>query len=317
MTEFSNSQKIQKFLKTDRAILMMCISIAFVFWLATKLSYSYKSSLVVQLQYNIAPNKVFTLPPAQQLKVDIEGTGWDLLGLTFLSRNPILNISPDKEENIIISPSSLKSKVMDFVHHTKILHITPEKIKLQTENSATKKIPIILDSQIDLAVLHQLKDSIEISPKWVEVTGPASIIKSINNWHTNPLILQNIKKTVHQNILLKKHSNSNIKFSVEKTNCLAEVEEMTEKEVAVLVEVLNAPDSLLLVILPKKIKVFCSVGLSDYDRLTGEEFRAVIDFKNVDLHNQEQVKVLLKKRPKYIHNIHYKPQKVDFILSKN
>ena len=78
-----NRDDIKKFLKTDRAILMICISIAFVFWLMTKLSYSYKDSIVVNLEYQIPDNKVFTNPPAQHLEVDIEGKGWDLLGLAF------------------------------------------------------------------------------------------------------------------------------------------------------------------------------------------------------------------------------------------
>ena len=178
-------------------------------------------------------------------------------------------------------------------------------------------MPVILDYQIGLAPLHQFSDSIQISPKIITIKGPASIIKEIHEWHTTPMILQNVKKTVQKELFLQPTSNNSIQLSTQKVNCLAPIEEVTEKQIEVPIEVLNAPDSLLLVVLPKKIKVSCSVGLSDYERLKPESFRAIINFDQVDISTQEKVKVLLRQKPTYIKNTLYSPQKVDFIVRKN
>src|SRR5690606_18168310 len=138
LTKFSK-EKLKQFLKTDRAILMICIGIAFVFWLITKLSYQYKDVVVIKVEYDAPPHKVFTYPPAQQLQVDIQGRGWDLLGLVFTG-NRVITIPVAENDPSVISTTSLHSKVMKFVPEVDILNIYPENIYIQTENAATKKV---------------------------------------------------------------------------------------------------------------------------------------------------------------------------------
>jgi len=309
--------RFKEFMKTDRAVLMLCMGVAFVFWLATKLSYSYTSSFVVPLHYEIPPNKVFTRPPAQQLEVDIEGSGWELLSLLFGQKDDAIEIKVTAGEVRNITTSSLKNKVLDYAKNVNILHIMPENIQLKTENSASKSIPVVLDYQIDLAPLHQYADSIRLQPSQVKITGPASVVRDINQWKTTPLIAQNIKKSIDQKIPLKIHSNRNVHFEPDSVRCMAEVEEITEKKIKVPIQVLNAPDSLLFVILPKQIEVSCSVGLSDYDDLDAADFSAIIDYQKVNLRNADKVRIRLMKKPSFVKYLNYHPQKVDFIIRKN
>lgn len=310
-----NKENIKEFLKTDRAILMICISIAFVFWLLTKLSYDYKDTVIVQLEYQTPDNEVFTYPPAKQLEVDIEGKGWDLLGLVFSNKERIVTIPVEENEIRTISASSLNAKVLKFIPKVKILNIHPEAIKLQTEDIATKKIPVILDEQIKLASLHQFVDSIQISPKTIEIKGPASVIRDINEWKTNVLIpSEEVTKDIDVTLSLLTHPNSNISLSTNKIRCTAKVEEITEKRVKVPIEVLNVPDSLLLVILPKEIEVACQVGLSDYDDLSRSKFRAIVNFAKIDLYQERSIRVLLKEKPNYARQTQYAPKKVDYII---
>lgn len=310
-----SKENIKEFLKTDRAILMICISIAFVFWMMTKLSYAYKDSVIIQLDYQIPEGKIFTYPPAQQLEVDIEGRGWDLLGMTFSNKERIVSIPVEENEIKTISVSSLNAKVLKFIPKAKILNIHPENIKLQIEDVATKKIPIILDEQVQLAPLHQLVDSIHIEPNVLEIKGPASVIRDINHWKTNVLIPgQQLTKDIEVNLSLVTHPNSSISLSTYAVKCIAKVEEITEKRIEVPIEVLNAPDSLLLVILPKEIEVACQVGLSDYAGLESSDFKAVVDFSTLDLFKERSIRVLLKERPKFIRQIQYRPKKVDYII---
>lgn len=304
------------FLKTDRAILTACISIAFVFWFMTKMSYSYKSSFFIRLDYTLPDEKVFTTLPPKQLEVDIEGTGWQLLSIFVSRREPVLEIMATNKEISKVSAAVLRNKVMDFVDNSKILHIIPEYIPIQTEKAATKTVPIELDYQITLAPLFQFKDSIVISPKEVQITGPASVVKAIDKWKTTPLILQNVKKSIETSLMLKTHPNLNIRFDTSKVLCTAKVEETTEKQLEVPVFIENAPDDLLLVLLPKVVTVYCRVGLSDYEKLKGSDFKVVIDFKKIDLNKEEKITVVLKEYPNYVSKISVKPQKVDFIVRK-
>lgn len=310
-----SKENIKEFLKTDRAILMICISIAFVFWLMTKLSYSYKDTVIVKLNYNTPENKIFTNPPATQLEVDIEGKGWDLLGLAFYNKERIVNIPVAANEIRVLSVSSLNAKVLKSIPKAKILNIHPERIKLQIEEAATKMIPVILEEQIRLAPLYQYVDSIKIEPKEIEIKGPASVIRDIHEWKTNVWIpSQEINKDINVEVSLATHPNGSISLSANKIRCWAAIEEVTEKRVKVPVEVLNAPDSLLLIILPKTVEVSSRVGLSDYDRLSAEDFKVIADFSRVDLFKERSVRILLKETPPYAKQVKCIPQKVDYII---
>jgi len=294
---------------------MICISIAFVFWLMTKLSYSYKDTIIVKLNYSTPEGKVFTNPPATQLEVDIEGKGWDLLGFSFYNKERIVNIPVAANEIRVISVTSLNAKVLKSIPKVKILNIHPETLKLQIEESATKIIPVVLEEQVRLASLYQYVDSIKIEPQEIEIKGPASVIRDIHEWKTNVWIpAQEINKDINVEVSLETHPNGSISLSVDKIRCLAAIEEVTEKRVEVPVEVLNVPDSLLLIILPKTVEVSSQVGLSDYDGLKAEDFKVIVDFSKIDLFNERSIRVLLKEKPNYAKQVKCIPQKVDYII---
>jgi len=310
-----SKENIKIFLKTDRAILIICISIAFVFWLMTKLSYSYKDTVIVQLSYRTPKDKIFTNPPATQLEVDIEGKGWDLLGFAFYNKKRVVDIPVSANEIRVISVSSLNAKVLKSIPKAKILNIHPETLKLQLEEAATKIVPVVLEEQIRLAPLYQYVDSIKIEPKEIEIKGPASVIRDIHDWKTNVFIpSQEINKDIDVELSLRTHSNSSISISTDKIRCFAIVEEVTEKRVEVPVEVLNVPDSLLLIILPKTVEVASRVGLSDYDGLGAQDFKVIADFSKIDLFKEHSIRVLLKEKPNYVKQAKCIPQKVDYII---
>ncbi|CAA6821452.1 MAG: Unknown protein [uncultured Aureispira sp.] len=310
-----SKENIKIFLKTDRAILMICISIAFVFWLMTKLSYSYKDTVIVQLNYSTPEGKIFTNPPPNQLEVDIEGRGWDLLGFAFYNKERIVDIPVAANEIRVISVTSLNAKVLKSLPKARILNIHPETIKLQMEESATKMIPVVLEEQIRLAPLYQYVDSIKIEPNEIEIKGPASVIRDIHEWKTNVCIpAEEINKDINVEVSLEIHPNGSISLSTDKIRCLAAVEEVTEKRVKVPVEVLNVPDSLLLIILPKMVEVSSQVGLSDYDGLSAEDFKVIVDFSRIDLFKERSIRVLLKEKPNYAKQVKCIPQKVDYII---
>lgn len=315
LTKFSK-EKLKQFLKTDRAILMICIGIAFVFWLITKLSYQYKDVVVIKVEYDAPPHKVFTYPPAQQLEVDIQGRGWDLLGL-FFTGNRIITIPVAENDPSVISTTSLHSKVMKFAPEVDILNIYPENIYIQTENAATKKVPVVLEHQIRFAALHQFVDTIHIEPRFVEIKGPISVIKGIHQWKTKLFAPEKeVNKDIDIELELAAHSNSSVTCSTSKVRCFGAVEQVTEKEIEIPIEVLNAPDNLLLVILPKKIKVTCLVGLGSYDKVNTGQFKAIADFENVDLSRQKSVRVVVQEKPDFVKQIHFSPKKVDYFVKR-
>lgn len=310
-----NYSSLRSFLQNDRSILGFCIFLAFIFWLITKLSYNYQDVAIVKLEYEMPEDKAFTYPPVEQLEVTVRGTGWELLRLAFGTKDRVLTVPVAQNDTRVVSTSSWNSRISRVLSKITPLTVQPETIRLQTEPIARKTVPIILDEQARLAPLHRFVDSIQIEPKTVEISGPASVVRKIKSWKTVVLFPDEpVDDDINIALPLAPHPNFNLEFSIEKVKCTAEVEEITEKRLKVPVEIINAPEDLIIVLLPKTIEVVASVGLSDYDNLTSEGFKAVVDFSTIDVYQQRTIKVQLQYQPTYVTYVQYSPKKLDYII---
>lgn len=296
-------------------MLGFCMILAFIFWLITKLSYNYQDVVLVQLEYEMPEDKAFTYPPVQRLEVTVRGTGWELMRLAFGNKDRTLTVPVAQNDARVVTTSSWNARISRVLSKTTPISVQPETIRLQTEPLARKTVPIILDHQIKLASLHRFVDSIEIEPKVVEISGPASVVRTIQEWKTAVLFPSKpIDTDLNIGLPLANHPNSNLKFSVEKVQCTAKVEEITEKRLKIPVEIINAPEDLIIVLLPKTIEVICNVGLSDYDRLSPDNFKAVVDFSKIEVSQERTIKVQLQHKPTYVSYVQYTPKKLDYII---
>lgn len=315
----SNEPEQGSFWQSDRTIRAICIVIALVFWLITKLSYTYQDVTLVQLNYDMPEERVFTFTPVHELEVTVNGTGWELLQLIFSRKKQVLTIPVAPNESRLITTSSWTSKVSKVLSQVRILNIQPETIRLKTELVAQKTVPIVLDHQVRLVPMHQLVDTFSIQPSSVEIKGPASVVRDIKSWETAVFIPSKpISSNIDVWLALSDRANTNVTLSVDKVHCTARVEELTEKKLSVPVSIRNAPDDLLLVLLPKTIEITAKVGLSDYDQLSASDFKAIADFSGVNLYEERSVKVALQFQPNYVSNVQFSPKKLDYIMrSKN
>lgn len=309
-----NRETIVRFLKTDQAILMLCISIAFAFWLMTKLSYSYKSQLRVNVIYKAPRKEVFTFPPPAFINVDVEGQGWDLLRhhMSFSTDEIELQVKTYEEKRI--SASALKQLISQKFKNLSVEHVFPEIIEIKTEALAARNIPIDFDYRISLPKLYKFVTPPALEPNFVQVQGPASLIKNMESWKTKSFIRENEKASYKTTIELLPHTNPNIIFIPNKVVAKVQIEEITEKTLSVPIRALNVPDSLLFVVLPDVITVRVQLGLSDYNAITAATFDAVIDFEALNLSSKEALPVKVYARSKKITQFTFTPKSVDYIV---
>ena len=95
--------EILKFLKTDRAILALCILSALIFWLTNKMSETFNSEGEVAMKFEIPAGTVITSPTPKSIKVLYKGSGWNLL------RNEQLN-------EVKVAVESRKATHLSLIH---------------------------------------------------------------------------------------------------------------------------------------------------------------------------------------------------------
>ena len=301
---------IQEFLKTDRAILIICMSVAFVFWLFTKLSSEYPTNTTIKLEYVLPANKILINPPPKQLEITIKGEGWDLM---FRKKHPKITFELTSDSLQTIDFQELKRDISrTYSAQIEITNITPSQLNLLIDDYLEKDIPLVLDNEVSILPQYQLASPISIIPENVKIKGPASLVKKINTWNTKLLTIPSLDRDIYDQIGVLPHPNLQILFEPSFVDYAVKIEHYTEKVIEIPLQVMNASDTLK--IFPKTIKATCIVGLSDYDKVSASDFTAVIDVLSVDFEKARTLSIELIEQPNFVRNIHFTPKSVDFVI---
>ena len=301
-------------IKEDRATLLACIGIAFVFWLLIKLSQTYRAEKQVFFHFEIPSGKALATLAPDDMAVELEGTGWDLLFEFFTNRSVRLSYDMSGIDALHLNRAQLRSDILQNLHSNSItiLEINPESLNLALEAKLSKPVPIIVRDSLSFAPEHHLKSPASVTPDSVVVVGPASLVSSISQWNTDSLRLSNLKYTVTQMVKLEKPARE-LTLSVNQVEAQIEVEPYTEKTMYVPLVIKNAPDSLR--IFPDKITISCKLGLSKYDAVSFRDFTVEADFKGISLNApNNSVPIVVTQKPDFVETLQYTPKSVKFFI---
>jgi len=91
------------------------------------------------------------------------------------------------------------------------------------------------------------------------------------------------------------------------------VEQYTEADFDIPVNVLNVPDSLTIKLFPSKVRISCKIGLNEYANITKNNFRAYINF-NLRQLTLSKLPVQLGRYPESVLSADYFPKEVDYVI---
>lgn len=301
-------------IKEDRAILLACIGIAFVFWLLIKLSQTYRAEKQVVFQFEIPSDKAFTTLAPDNMTVEVEGTGWDLMFDFFSSSYARLSYDMSQQNRLTVNRVQLRSDILQSLYSNDITvkEINPENLNLTLEEKASRVVPVIVRDSLSFAAEHHLRSPVLLKPDSVEIVGPASLVSLIEKWHTGPLILSNLRSTVTESVRLEQPARE-LSLSVQEVEARIEVEPYTEKTIFVPLVIKNAPDSLR--IFPEKITINCKLGLSKYDSVSFRNFTAEVDLKGISANvSNNTVPIVITQKPDFVEALQYMPKSAKFFI---
>lgn len=307
-------------------VFLIFLILSTIFWLLNELEDVYVSNISYPVKYTDPPKeKVFVGDLHSQLDLKIEGTGFNLLEyrigkqlmpIEFSVNSYDLNtIGEGQEEKYYILTNSIRSSLaQQLSSDLNILDISPDTLFFQFAKETQKKLPVV--STIDYSFDKQLmlKGDISIEPDSVTVIGPTKILDTISEIKTEHKKLEGITQTTFITVPLKKH-HSQLQYSVKTVNITIPVEQFTEGEMRKELVVKNLPDSVVLRTFPRTIRITYLVGLSNYENLIPELFKATVDYKDIEK-DSDKIPVKIEKTPDYLKSYSYNPHKVDYIIEK-
>ncbi len=292
-------------------------------WFLNALSENYTSVLEYPLVYTDFPeDKVFVGELPGHLDLQINAHGYALIRYRMF-RKPVpisfdvsdynLSRGQDSSSTYILTRYLKDHISRQLPTELQLLEIKPDTLYFQFADKVTRMLKIRADFNYTIVNQFTIKDGIILTPDSVEVTGPDLILDTLAFIYTERLDLGELTKNYEDKVRLSQKPDLTYNFN--RVECFIELERFTELQVAVPIEVLNLPDSILLQTFPSSISINCKIGLSKYDRIENYPFRAVVDYEKIE-ERVQTLSVSIQNLPEYLLAYEYYPKTVEFLKSR-
>lgn len=311
-----------KFSQTERrriSMFFICLGVALAAWLffALSNSYVYQARTLVRF-VNFPQNKAFHSLQSDTVKLQIEGTGWQLLfsKLRISPQSIDVDLKDLNKQTFINLSDQLGYINQQFSSTQKIVYIQPDTLYFDFSSRAIKKVPVELVGDLQFQKQYGISDSVTIRPAYVTITGPKEDLSKIRVWKTDSLNVKNVSGNISKRIPFKRPSMANINIYPSYAEVSVPVDEFTEKTVEVSIKVANNRNYRDINLLPEKVKITFMTALSNYSKIDRDYFEATVDLDNWTERSYKQLPVILTRFPGFCKLVKIEPQAVDFIIQK-
>ena len=302
-------------------ILFFLVSV--VFWFMTKLSKEYDNTIEYPVSYkNLPSDKLLQQKPTEVIKVHIKTTGFKLISA---------KIFPKKIE---IDASNILAKSLTDYYY---LLLTKQKLAIQKQMKAgveleyfvtdsilfnlgllkVKKLPVKLLSDFTYTSGYELNRAITITPDSIIVTGPESVLDTIQFVSTELFQKKELNTSLKEFLDITEFiAGSNIKIAQDKVEVSLSIEKFTEGFIEVPFKITNLPEGKNINTFPKLVKITYRIALSNFNKIDSSSFLIECDYKMSQENNLPYLIPKLVESSYMIKNARIAPQKIDFITNK-
>lgn len=301
---------------------LLFIIFSVVFWFMTKLSKEYDSTLEYPVSYiNLPEDKLLQEAPVEVIEIHVKTTGFKLISATFFPTELKIDVSnlnwkSSTDYYLLLSQQRLaiqkqmKTGVeIDFFINDSI-HFNLGKLK-------NKKVPVKPLLDLSYATGFELNGNIITVPDSILISGPESILDTIDFVSTKLLQIKKLNNSIDQTIEIERFpSNSNVKLQQKNIKIIANVEKYTEGTLEIPFEVLNLPENNIINTFPKVVKVTYKVALSNFNKIDLTSFLIHCDYQVSKKNNLSYLIPILVEKSPMVKYVRMSPMKIDYIINK-
>ena len=292
--------------------------ISFLFSTVVKLTKVYTKNVTYKINLTeITDDKIVTNQSADSISLTVSSFGFDFIK-HYLSDQSI-NISSansiDNSRSFIITKSNIYTDIVDFIKpEFNLISINFDSLFFNYDRLKSKKVPVILNSNISFSPGYDYFKSYKLSKDSVLVVGPELILNLISFINTYDLALTDLKLSLTEPVKLNLLETNNLKYSDETVDVFIDVEKSTEAVLNIPVSIVNIPNDIKINYYPKNIKVSFSVSLENYQIYSSKDFEIICDFNQ--FHENGKLTPTIIKKPNYIKNLRLMNENVQYVILK-
>lgn len=311
-------------LSKNFTIFLVCLSLAVLFWLLKLLSNSYTTIIEFPVKFvNFPTNKVALNYVPKSLAVMVEAHGYDLVALDLFGAEDSLildgkHLVTKKKEgekySVLPVDLMLREATKEMDNDFLIKEILQDTLPFHFDDRITKTVLVELDIETTFDKQYAQKGELKMRPEAIQITGPKSLLDTIQKLKTLPIRLEKI----NDNVSLSTQPNiDDNRIELIQKNILVsiEVEKFTEAKTTIPLYYSHKPKGISIKTFPHEVEVTYLVGLSEYGDVSAEDFKAVIDLDQLKA-SPTKLHVKLEQTPQQVSISRIEPSSVEYIIKK-
>jgi len=315
-------------LKNNRDLLVFVVFLLLStgLWFLNALRKDFVTTIEYPVKYNEFPDDFILLgDPQTQVQLKVRSLGYNILPYHFgkIISPETLKVSGFKRmhkgdiEGAYVLTRDLKNVfTKNLTNGIELLEIFPDTLFVLFEKKERKKIPVKFSSELKFKPQYYQSGDIIIKPDSIEISGPSTLIDTINYIYTENKVFENLSDTLQRNISLVSYDK--LICNPGRVVVNIPVEAFTQKEVKIPLKSVNVPDSLRLKCFPSDIKISFNVAVSRFNTVSSSDFKAEVDFNsNMSSTLPDRLKVKIVNMPEGIKNVEYSPLFVECLFEKS
>jgi len=316
-------RRVKNFSYQKAFVFLVCLALSSFLWLLSSLEKHYTSRITVPVNYVDFPkDKQLSGSLPQNFDLLVDAYGYTLLSYNLhLAFSPIqINVSElvdnvtergSKEKYTILTVNHLQEIEKQISSEIRILSIKPDTLIFNFSKIVTRKIKVKPNIRLGFENQYSLGHEPTTLPDSIVVSGPKNMLDTMKTVPTNFREFSKLATSVEQTIPVR--LTRGLTTETKEVHLTIPVEQNTEVDFEVPIQVLHLPADVTLKMFPGKVKVACRIGLGKYKNLDYSAFRAFIDYENIN-GNSARLPVTFESHSNVVLNVNFSPKEVEYIL---
>ncbi|WP_026473055.1 CdaR family protein [Alkaliflexus imshenetskii] len=309
----------------DAFVFFIFLMISTAFWFLNALRDDYITEFSYPVRFvNIPDNQTIVDASDTKINLRVRANGYTILRQfvtsTFLpvsydvSQLRRINRNGDNQA-FILSRDQYSVIAGQLLLGVEVLSIYPDTVFVALEKVLKKTVPIKLNAEIGFEKQFLLAGDISFQPESVVITGPQSIVDTITSVYTKSFSVDRLRDTLYRQVSLDLVRG--LSYSHNRAKVTIPVEPFSEKVLSIPIEVPGLPDSLRLKTFPSQVSVTFRAGISQFERISDSDFRAVIDVESaLGTERPHRLRVRLETTPTGIQSVDISPLFVEYLIER-
>lgn len=176
--------------QNQSTIVLAVVMLSVLLWLSVTLNRDYSATITYPVSVSDFPTQIFVkevLNP--EVRITAKGNGLELLGESFRFKRDTLFLQfddryADLEDGYIYLPNYNNQLAKELGSEVEISNISPERLYFSYEEKVSRKVPLVLRAELNLATSYHLVEDPVLRPDSVLLTGLPGTLDTIIQWFT-------------------------------------------------------------------------------------------------------------------------------------